>query len=67
MSFEYEYVEKDNIEFLFDRNILRLRPKKGDFGVMKTLDEEQVFTAYEIQIHTPAEHTTFGRKYDMEI
>lgn len=67
MIFEYEYVKKDNIDLLFERNALRLRPKTGHFGYLKNQEEDQVFEAHEIVIHTPAEHHIFDKEYPMEV
>lgn len=48
---------------------MRIRTKSGSFGTLKSEDDEseQEFEAYEIVIHTPAEHHIMNRESDMEV
>ena len=56
---------------VYETNMLRIKFKeehqeKGTFGSIKDVDGTE-YTATEVQIHTPAEHTLDGTPYDMEI
>jgi len=56
---------------VWETNLLRIRMKEDVdkdeyFGKIKDLDGT-IYAAKEILIHTPAEHTMAGHKYDMEI
>lgn len=69
--FDYLDVPKDKIEFVYKNNMLRIIfknefAKEGSFGTIKDVDGTE-YTATEVQIHTPAEHTFDGSPYDMEI
>jgi len=69
-EFEYVNVPKNDIHIVFENNMLRIKHKKEhedkNFGKIHDLDGT-IYEATEIRIHTPAEHTFAGKKYDMEI
>ncbi len=56
---------------VYDTNLLRIRFKEehqasGSFGTIKDLDGTE-YSATEIQLHTPAEHTFDGTASDLEV
>lgn len=60
-------VEKADIEVVFDINVLRFRTvHHKNFGIIEDTDGTS-YEAYEIQFHTPGEHSFNGMKTDMEI
>ncbi len=69
MQFNYSFLPPSQLNFMYDRNMLRIKPKseKVDFGTMKSADGKQEFRAVEIQIHTPAEHEIQRQRFDMEV
>jgi len=56
--------KKEPLKFILEDNMLKI--KHDRFGKLVTMDGA-VYFAQEIQIHTPAEHTINGKKFDMEI
>lgn len=68
MAFEYRYVEKDDLDFIYERGALRLRAKnEQNFGELKDADSGQIYEAYEIVFHTPGEHKLMHKNSDMEV
>jgi len=69
MTFEYCFVDVRDLEVVHDRGILRIRPLHGkSFGIMRPPPPQRdIFEAFEIQIHTPAEHFKNSIPYDMEV
>lgn len=69
-EFDYINVPKDQIFITFETNMLRIKFKKDykakSFGKITDLDGT-IYEAKEIRIHSPAEHTLAGKKFDMEI
>lgn len=70
-EFEYSNYSKSKLEMIWEINLLRIKIKEEFykdefFGKIKDLDGT-VYVAKEILIHTPAEHSMAGHKYDMEI
>lgn len=54
VEFEYKKVSKDELELVYDINVLKLRfkNKKDNFGTLIDLDQTS-YEAYEIHFHTP--------------
>lgn len=69
-EFDYQDVPKEEIHIVWETNMLRIKLKNEfkskNFGKIHDLDGT-VYEAKEIRVHTPAEHTLAGKKYDMEI
>lgn len=62
MTFGYADVAKEDVEMVFDRGAIRIRPtdEKTNFGSVDVEDADGsvlTFTANEIVFHTPGEHT----------
>lgn len=50
MKFDYNYLEPEHLEMVYDREVIRIRPKnQKSFGII-TMPEplKEVFEAYEI-------------------
>lgn len=68
-EFTYNDVPASMITIVYEINMLRMKSsveKQVPFGSITDLDGT-TYDSYEIQIHTPAEHTMNGKYYDMEI
>jgi len=67
--FDYNYLEPDEMEVVYDRGVIRIRSLKDkNFGKISMPDpSNDVFEAFELQIHTPAEHFMKTKKFDLEI
>jgi len=70
-EFDYSDYPQEKLEMIWETNMLRIKikeefEKEENFGKIKDLDGT-IYAAKEIMIHTPAEHTMAGHKYDMEI
>lgn len=67
-SFNYENVDRNKLELVYDTNILKLRFKdrKGNFGVLIDTDQTN-YEAYEVHFHTPGEHSQNELSKDMEV
>jgi len=66
-EFEYNFVSKKDLEFIYDINLLRIKPKPG-INMGKITDTDMtIYQVTEILIHTPSEHTIIGKRYPMEV
>jgi len=67
-DFDYRLVKKTDVEIVYHTNILRILPKnsKVNFGKLTDVDGTE-YQVSEVLIHTPAEHTIKGQKYDIEL
>ena len=56
-SFEYQYVDPESLEVIYDLNLLRIRPKSGaKMGKLADVDGT-TYEVTEVLFHTPSEHT----------
>lgn len=66
-DFAYMNVSASDMEVVYEINLCRIRTLNNKiFGTLKDVDNT-VYEAYEIQIHTPGEHTISQYQTDMEI
>jgi len=53
---------------VYHLNILRFLPKHGNVKMGKLIDVDATeYEVSEVLLHTPAEHTLIGRKFDAEL
>lgn len=72
---DYHEIDNDDLDLIYDRGIIRIVPEKDNkdkdktWGTLSAYDDSQIFEAYEIQIHTPAEHyfAETGKELQMEV
>lgn len=61
--FDYVKVSADKSRFVWEDGMIKIL---GTFGTITDVDMAE-YEAYEIRIHTPAEHTIRGKRADMEL
>ena len=68
-QFEFHTIKKEEMELIFETNLLRMRTTDKEKHVISSIQDPEgnLFNAYEVQIHTPAEHSINGKKYAMEV
>ena len=66
--FEYFEVKKEDLKWVFENNMLKIKGKRPNFEMGRIYDYEgNIYQAYEIHFHTPAEHRIDGKYFDLEI
>jgi len=67
-DFDYRLVKKQDVEIVYHTNIFRILPRNSKVNMGKLTDVDGTeYQVSEVLIHTPAEHTINGRKYDCEL
>jgi len=61
--FIFNHVSSEDMQFVWKDGMMKII---GSFGTINDIDGSE-FEAKEIRIHTPAEHTIQGKRFDMEL